>query len=356
MGKREYDDSTFAPAADGRTRGGMCAEDTTTTSEPGTTVTETSTSTSAPDGSSTTSTTTITTTTTVETTTTKAPTALPGGLLTRCESPEGYSIEYPSEWMTNPGDMVPTCGQFHPDGFEVTATDERLAAVTVYIDPVPFAKVAAPDPDREADRAVTAIDGLQAVRLEFEASDTGLWPEGTPITMYAIDVTPADGEPATMFVDTIGLSSFDYETNQIVLDRMARTIDVDIPGVEDDSSVVAAYRGGGGAFSVVAQAGDEVCLQVVPDGEPICTEPPASDQLHTIQLTVLPPVLAGVTGEDVFAVNGILRDGATVTVLPAPIEDSGLGGFSFVQSMADFESFVLFDALGNELRTITPGG
>lgn len=331
------------------------ADDTTTTSEPGTTVPETSTSTTAPVTSS--STTTSTSTTTVpETTTTTMPTALPGGELTRCESPEGYSIAYPSEWLTNAGDMVPTCGQFHPEEFEVTATDERLAAVTVYIDPVPFSEVAAPDPERDADRAVTAIDGLQAVRLEFEASGTGLWPEGTPITMYAIDVTPDDGEPATMFVDTMGLSSFDYETNQVVLDRMARTIDVEIAGVEDDPAVVAAYRGGGGGFSVVAEAGDEVCLRIPPNGEPICTEPPADDQLHTIQLTDLEPVLAGVTGRDVFAVDGILRDGNISTVLPAPIDDSGLGGFSFVRPLADFESFVLFDVTGTELRTITPGG
>jgi hypothetical protein len=329
------------------------ADDTTTTSEPRTTVPETSTTTSAPVSSSTTTT---STTTTREMTTTTAPTALPGGEFTRCESPEGYTIEYPAEWMTNPGDTAPTCGQFHPEDFEVTATDERLAAVTVYIDPVPFSEVTAPDPERNADRAVTAIDGLQAVRLEFEASGTGLWPEGTPITMYAIDVTPADGEPATMFVDTMGLSTFDYETNQIVLDRMARTIDVDIAGVEDDPSVVAAYRGGGGGFSVVAEAGDEVCLRIPPNGEPICTAPPAEDQLHTIQLTDLDPVLAGVTGEDVFAVNGIPRDGNTSTVLPAPIHDSRLGAFSFVQPLSDFESFVLLDVTGTELRTITPGG
>ena len=335
--------------------GAACtADDSLPTSDPGTTVPETSTSTSAPDDAATT--TAPPSTTTPETTTTAAPTALPGGVFTRCESPEGYSIEYPSEWMTNSGDTVPACAQFHPDEFEVTATDERLAAVTVYIDPVPFSEVAAPDPERDADRAVTAIDGRQAVRLEFEVSDTGLWPAGTPITMYAIDVTPESGEPATMFVDTVGLSTFDYATNQIVLDRMARTIDLEIPGVEDDSSVVAAYRGGGGGFSVVAEFGDEVCLRIPPDGEPICTEPPADDQLHTIQLTDLEPVLAGVTGEDVFAVNGILRDGDTTTVLPAPIDDSGLGAFSFVQSLSDFESFVLLDVTGAELRTITPGG
>ena len=329
------------------------ADDATTTTEAGTTMPDTSSSTSPP----TTSTPATTAPTTVpETTTTTASTDLPGGEFTRCESPEGYSIEYPSEWVTNPGDTVPTCGQFHPEDFEVTATDERHAAVTVYIDPVPFAEVAAPDPERAADRAVTAIDGRQAVRLEFDASGSGLWPDGTPITMYMIDVTPEGGEPMTMFVNTLGLSSFDYEINQVVLDRMARTIDLDMPGVEGDPSVVAAYRGGGGGFSVVAEMGDDICLRIPPDGDSVCTEPPAHDQLHTIQLTDLEPVLAGVTGEDVFAVNGIRREGDTVTVLPAPIGDSGLGAFSFVRSLADFESFVLRDVTGEELRTITPGG
>lgn len=326
------------------------ADDTTVTTAPTSepSVTEPSTTTTTGDSSTSVSSTT--------TTTTAPPPSVPGGELIRCESPEGYSIDYPATWSTNSGEVVPECGQFHPDTFEVPVSDERVAAITVFIDPVRFADVVTPVDETELERATTAVDGLQAVRLEYETDSDGFWPEGTPITTYAIDVS-IDGEPATMFVDTIGLSSFDYETNQVILDRMVRSIDIDMEGVDDDADVVARYLGGGGGFSVVAEATDsEACLRIPPNGEPICTALPSEDQLHTIQLTDLEPVLAGITGSDVFAVTGHLRDGGTSTVLPVPIDDRGVGGFSFTSGLDAFESFTLTDITGEEVRTVTPGG
>ena len=297
--------------------------------------------------------------TTIGASTTLPPeTSLPGGELTRCESPEGYSIEYPVNWSTNPGDVVAPCGQFHPDGVpEPEATDERVAAITAYIDPVPFAEVAAPVDGRDAARAVTAIDGFPAVRLEHEADGDGLWPQGTPITTYMIDL-PVDGQGSeTLFLDTVGLDMFDYETNQVVLDRMARTLDVDRGGVTGDPAIVARYEGGGGGFSVEATTtGSEVCLQIPPDGDRICTDLPADDQLHTIQLTDLEPMLAGVTGVGVFAVTAHRRDGSRSTVLPAPIPDAGAGGFSFTFGLDAIEGFTLTDVTGEQIREVTPGG
>lgn len=316
--------------------------------------------TSVTEASTTTSTDATTTSSTTESSTTTTTTTPPraGGELIACESPEGYSIRYPASWSTNSGDVVPECGQFHPDPFEVPISDERVAAITVYIDPVRFADVVTPVDETELERAATAVDGLQAVRLEYETDGGGLWPEGTPITTYAIDVSSGvDDEPATMFVDTIGLTPFDYETNQVILDRMARSIDIDMEGVDDNANIVATYLGGGGGFSVVAEADDsEACLRIPPNGEPICTALPAADQLHTIQLTDLEPVLAGITGRDVFAVTGHLRDGGTSTVVPVPIDDHGVGGFSFTSDLSAFKSFTLTDITGEELRTVTPGG
>lgn len=320
-----------------------------------TTTTMATTSTTAPAETSTTSTTDAPTTTSTTTPTTTAPSA--GVDMARCDSPEGYTIHYPESWHTNPGDVVPTCGWFHPEPFEVPgATDERVAAISVYVDPVPFAEVAAPDADRQADRAVTAIDGRQAVRLEYEAGADSLWPQGTPITLYAIDVS-TESRQQTLLIDTVGLTPFDYQTNRTVLDQMAPTIDIEMEGVADAPAVVASYQGGGSAFTVEGRvSGSEACLRIPPEGEEICTGLPASDQLHTIQLEELEPVLAGVTGSDVFAVTAELRDGSQSSVLPAAIPDSDVGGFSFTVGLDAIERFVLTDIGGEELRIIEPGG
>ncbi|HSJ33871.1 MAG TPA: hypothetical protein VLB85_02345 [Acidimicrobiia bacterium] len=275
----------------------------------------------------------------------------------RCDSPEGYAISYPEGWNANSGDVVAECGQFHPEQFEVPdGSDERVAAVTAYVDPVPFREVAAPDDTRDAERAVTAVDGLQAVRLEYETGSDGLWPEGTPITLYAIDVG-TESEERTLLVDTVGLSGFDYERNQEVLDRMIRSLDVDMDGVDDDPYVVARYEGGGGGFSVEgAVSGEQACLRIPPEGEEVCTDVPAPDQLHTVQLENLEPVLAGVTGDKVHAVTAERRDGTDFTALPAAIDDTDVRGFSFTFDLDEIERLVLTDVKGIEMRVIEPGG
>lgn len=305
--------------------------------------------------------TTTASTTTASTTSSSAPTTTATGeetvrLTARCDSPEGYAVSYPEEWSTNPGEVLAKCSRFHPEPFDVPqGTDERVAAIAAYVDPVPFTEVAAPDDTRDADRAVTTVDGLQAVRLAYETGGEGLWPEGTPVTLYAIDVGTDSGS-RTLIVDTIGLSQFDYRQNQQVLDRMVRTLDIQMQDVDDDPGVVARYGGGGGGFSVEGTiSGEQACLRIPPQGEEVCTDLPAPDQLHTIQLENLQPVLAGVTGGEVHAVTAHRQDGSTSTVLPVAIGDSEVRGFSFPFGMGEIQRFVLTDVEGNELRTIEPG-
>lgn len=283
---------------------------------------------------------------------------LPGGELVRCESPAGFTLGRPATWSTNSGDVVPTCSQLHPEPFEVLeGTDVRLAAITAYIDPVPFAEVAALDAHRDADRAVTTIDGLLALRLEYVAGREAFWPEGTSISLYAVDLTPGPGdEPRTLFLDTVGLEGFDYEQNRVVLDRIARSLDVTLDGVESDPRIVARYPAGGG-FRVEAEVrGGEACLRVPPGGEPVCAELPAADQVHTIQLTAPEGVLAGVAGRDVFRVTAERRRGEPSTYLPAPIPGGDVGGFSFTFGLDAVVRLILHDITGNELRSIEPGG
>lgn len=326
-------------------------DDTADTPPPDTTVTTTAPTTTAPTTTSTSAPTTLT-----DTTPTTAPPGEVTALSSECTSPEGFTIRYPQEWATNPGDVLPPCSRFHPEPFEVPeATDERVAAISAHIDPVPFTQVAAPDEQSRPQRAATAVDGRQTARLAYEAGQDSLWPEGTPLTLYAVDLA-GEEQQSTLLVETVGLPGFQYERNQRVLDRMARSIDLDTNGISGDPNVVARYGGGAGAFSVEGEViDDEACLRIPPDGEQICTEVPAADQLHTIQLEDLGPVLAGVAGEDVFAVTAELRDGDIETVLPAPIGNTDIGGFSFTVPLGEIERFVLTDIAGNRLRTIEPG-
>ena len=143
--------------------------------------------------------------------------------LASCKNPEGFTIDYPSDWFTNPGDVVPPCSQFNPVPFEVPrGTDERVAAITAFVDPVPFERISEPRERRDADRQELTIDGRNAVRLEYEAGPNSIWPEGTPLTMYMTEAPDSEkGRAQTLIVDTIGLQIFDYERNQEILDNIA---------------------------------------------------------------------------------------------------------------------------------------
>jgi Na+-transporting NADH:ubiquinone oxidoreductase subunit NqrA len=102
-----------------------------------------------------------------------------------------------------------------------------VAPITAYVDPVAFEDVSAPRGVEDLERTATTIDGLPAVRRSYESSGSGLWPDGTPITAYVIDLSPgADDAPRTMFVTAVGTAPFapDHERHVAVLDRMAPTI------------------------------------------------------------------------------------------------------------------------------------
>lgn len=151
----------------------------------------------------------------------------PGIDLTRCQNPEGFAISYPEGWHTNSGDVVPPCSQFNPEPFEVPrGTDKRVAAITAWIDPVPFERASEPRDARNAQRREVVVDGGDALRLEYEVGRNSIWPEGTRITIYMIPLDTADGRAQTLFADTVALPPFDYDRNQEILDRMAATIQV----------------------------------------------------------------------------------------------------------------------------------
>lgn len=285
---------------------------------------------------------------------TASPSPLPGGPLASCSNTEGFEISYPSAWVTNEGDVVPSCSQFHPEPFEVPgATDERVAAITAYIDPVPFHEAAAPEEEREAERAVTVVDGMQAVRLAYESGPDDFYPEGTPVSVYAIDLSlGVDDDPGTLFVDAVGLTGFDHDRNQVVLDRMVRTIDITREDVETAPDVIARYEGGGGGFSVEAELRDDdrACLRIPLEGEARCASAPGPDEVERLEVVDLDePLLAGITGDEVFSVTAHRPDGTTSTFLPAPVPDSDLRAFAFIFGPDEVDGLTWHDVRRREL-------
>jgi hypothetical protein len=229
----------------------------------------------------------------------RPPPAAAGAPFARCESPAGFTLARPRGWHTNPGHVVPRCSRLDPEPIELReGTDERRAAIVARIEDARFNRVAAPR-DGERSRAMTTIDGLRAVRLELETSRPGLWPHGTRVTRYLVDLSPG-----TLILDTVGLDGFDYERNQTVLDDVARKLEVTREGVRTAPRVVARY-GGSGAFRVLGTLrGGKACLRIPPDGSRRCADTPAADG---VALPKLRPVLAGVAGPEVFRVTAVRR-------------------------------------------------
>ncbi|MCZ2824721.1 MULTISPECIES: AMIN-like domain-containing (lipo)protein [unclassified Modestobacter] len=154
----------------------------------------------------------------------------PVDLGNRCEHPDGFAISYPGSWSTNAGDVLPPCSRFAPEPFTLTeGTDVRTAPISTSVEPVPYARASAPQEGAEESRSGTIVDGRQGVRVQRTSTGEGLWPEGTPITTYLIDLGAggADG-PATLVANTVGLPEFDYERNVRVLDHMVHTLDITV--------------------------------------------------------------------------------------------------------------------------------
>lgn len=141
----------------------------------------------------------------------------------QCASPEGWQVSYPAGWVAKANDDTPGCEQFHPEAFTVEPnTDARVAAVTIFVDRVPFDVARSPRAEGSVDEQESTIDGRPALRQSYRTTGDGLWPAGTPVTRYLVDLN--DGR--TLFLDTVGLPGFDYERNVDAVDEMASTLEI----------------------------------------------------------------------------------------------------------------------------------
>ncbi len=145
------------------------------------------------------------------------------GETSRCSNPEiGYSVAYPAEWQTNPGDVMPECSLFDPAPIEVTPGTEIPFDIAVVIrrESVPFATIAGEQRgQREMLREETTVAGRPAVRLETENTEALLRPEGARSYRYLLDL---GGE--TLVAATHDAGELPYERKKQILDEMIATL------------------------------------------------------------------------------------------------------------------------------------
>ncbi|MBT8199049.1 MAG: hypothetical protein KJO36_00900 [Acidimicrobiia bacterium] len=301
-----------------------------------------------------TTTTTEPTTTTTSTTTTLDPPAEDGlGATERCTNPEGFSIDYPADWSVNDGSVVSACSLFDPEPFVVPeSTDARVADISAYIDDIAFSRLAAPDADDDLERAVTSIDGHQAVRLTGETSGDGLYPDGIPFTRYVIDLGAGPDEQArSMTIDILGFDGVDYERGRTVLDLMVRTMEFNTG--DTNPAVVARYGGGGTPFTVLAETeARELCLSLEgADGEACLGPIGQSAPIRSVNLgDGLQPILAGILTRDAFRIEARMSDGGASSYLPVPvIGGDEVSAWAFPFGPADLTELVWYDLDGDEL-------
>lgn len=273
-----------------------------------------------------------TTTTTAEETTTTAPAGDVPGLASSCTSPDGFSISYPDDW-----DAVSDCGQFGPAPVEEPApgTDERPGVVSAFVDRVPFTEVAVPSEDETA-RATTSVDGLQAVRVTSTSSGAGLRPAGTEIVRWIVDLSIGpDDDARTLFVDAVDVDDeVDFDRAVVVLDAMARSLDIRAGDEPESDTVVARFEGGGAPVTVAAAPSASTpasCLRLLDVDRAIaCVE--AVDSPDGASVTQLEgptgPLLVGISGSDVWAVDTVVDD-VVQTHLPVPYPARDSRGFAF---------------------------
>lgn len=138
-----------------------------------------------------------------------------------CTGPAGLRVEHPAGWAVNPGTTVPGCTMFSPEPFTVPPhSDARVAAVVLKVSDLTLDELAAATPD-EVRRTGEVVDGHRAVRVQI-VSGPGLWPEGTPVTRWVVDLGDR-----TLVADAVGLPHFDHEGDVEALDAMMRALEID---------------------------------------------------------------------------------------------------------------------------------
>ncbi len=141
---------------------------------------------------------------------------------------EGYAVEYPAGWHTNPGEVMDVCSLFDPEPITVPPGTQIPIdiAVSIRFEPVSYETVAGEVLGRrELSREETTVDGREAVRIESEATGEALYPAGLRAYQYFVDLGDT-----TMVAGTYDAGTFPYERKRRILDAMMATFDFRQPG------------------------------------------------------------------------------------------------------------------------------
>lgn len=151
----------------------------------------------------------------------------------------GYTVRYPSGWMTNSGGVLPQCQVFDDGAVQLKeATEDFDEAIYFDLERIPFNELtnnSGSPTSRVLSRRQTSVAGRQAVVKETESSGRGLLLAGRRTYQYLIDF-----DNRTLVVKTYDMPNQPYQKNKQVLDRMVNSLSFDRAGLELPMNVTAA--------------------------------------------------------------------------------------------------------------------
>ncbi len=131
----------------------------------------------------------------------------------------GYTVNYPTGWITNDGEVLNYCQVFDPDSITLPERSSSFdEAIHLRIDSIPFERATGTDDISETilSRRTTTVEGYEAVIEESESTGRGLLQEGVRSYSYSINLD--NGE--IMVASTYDIATQDYTRNKQVLDQM----------------------------------------------------------------------------------------------------------------------------------------
>lgn len=152
-----------------------------------------------------------------------APADAQGGPTQTCTNAEaGFRVDYPADWHTNDGSVMPACSLFDPQPITVPPASEipQDIAVSIGREQVAFGVAAGEDIGRRVLTAdTTRIDGRTAVRMESEATGEGLYDAGMLSYSWVVDL-----DDAVLIAQSHDAGEPDFAAKKSVLDRMMQSL------------------------------------------------------------------------------------------------------------------------------------
>jgi hypothetical protein len=137
----------------------------------------------------------------------------------RCTfEPAGIAVEYPADWQTNDGSVMPACSLFDPQPIDVPWASELPAdiAVAIHLQDVAFERATGTFGLRVISSEERRVAGRPAVQRLVEQTGDGLLDAGIRTYQYLIDW----GDGRTLSAHSHDVGAPDFATKRRVLDEM----------------------------------------------------------------------------------------------------------------------------------------